>query len=358
MKSRVWPPPAARAVTAVAPSMLLAAWLAVVPAVMLSGCGDKPSAQAAPAGDAGPIAAPAGSRTPAAPIAATPTNAETSPPAAAAAGAGGGQNDPKADPFANVDPNASDVLRRILSVDEKARTARRKGVAAVPAGSTAPVASSPAPSATAFKGAAAAAPAGTAAVVGAPGAAPAGLTGSPGSAAVVPAGAAGAAGGTAAVTPASPSPSSTVAASPAPARPADPLAARDGAAQSASQTAGAPANASIGSTSPATNAATAPGPLALASPAAASRAAPPQLKAIARPDPVFPREALRDGVASGRVVAQLSVAPDGRVTDVRIVESVPAKVFDLAARRALQSWRFEPIREPVTAQVELLFRSE
>jgi protein TonB len=95
-------------------------------------------------------------------------------------------------------------------------------------------------------------------------------------------------------------------------------------------------------------------------PVAAPVVAPPQplvrkeYKAAYRVDPVFPRQAQRDGI-SGRVVAHVVVAPSGSVTEVRIIQSQPARVFDREVIRALSQWRFNP--EPVgfIGEYEIVF---
>ena len=99
-----------------------------------------------------------------------------------------------------------------------------------------------------------------------------------------------------------------------------------------------------------------PGPPPVAQP----QVAPPQpavrreYKAAYRVDPVFPRQAQRDGI-SGRVVAHVVVAPSGAVTEVRIISAAPPRVFDREVIRALSQWRFNP--EPVgfIGEYEIVF---
>ena len=95
-------------------------------------------------------------------------------------------------------------------------------------------------------------------------------------------------------------------------------------------------------------------------PVAAPQVAPPQpairreYKASYRVDPVFPRQAQKDGI-SGRVVAHVYVAPAGNVTDVKIVSAQPPRVFDREVIRALSQWKFNP--EPVgfIGEYEIVF---
>ena len=95
-------------------------------------------------------------------------------------------------------------------------------------------------------------------------------------------------------------------------------------------------------------------------PVAAPVVAPPQpavrreYKAAYRVDPVYPRQAQRDGT-SGRVVAHVVVQPNGSVTEVRIISANPPRVFDREVIRALSQWKFNP--EPVgfIGEYEIVF---
>jgi protein TonB len=62
---------------------------------------------------------------------------------------------------------------------------------------------------------------------------------------------------------------------------------------------------------------------------------------IKRVEPVYPREAIRAGVASGRVQCKLQIDEKGNVLDVMIQESSPPRVFDREVVRALSQWKFE-----------------
>ncbi len=78
-----------------------------------------------------------------------------------------------------------------------------------------------------------------------------------------------------------------------------------------------------------------------------------EFKAAYRVDPQFPREALRQNI-SGRVVAHVYVAPNGGVTDVKIIHST-SRIFDREVVRALSQWKFNP--EPVgfIGEYEIVF---
>ena len=102
-------------------------------------------------------------------------------------------------------------------------------------------------------------------------------------------------------------------------------------------------------------------PVAPPPPVAPVVAAPPpqplvrkEYKASYRVEPAFPRQAQRDGV-SGRVVAHVVVSPSGTVSEVRIIQSQPPRVFDREVQRALSQWRFNP--EPVgfIGEYEIVF---
>jgi protein TonB len=76
---------------------------------------------------------------------------------------------------------------------------------------------------------------------------------------------------------------------------------------------------------------------------------------IAGADPTYPREAIRAGVASGRVVARLKIDEKGNVTDIEIVVSEPPRVFDKVVRAALEEWKFKAEGEKYVGEVEVNF---
>lgn len=104
-----------------------------------------------------------------------------------------------------------------------------------------------------------------------------------------------------------------------------------------------------------------PGPPPKAAPPAPTQA--PAVRKNVKPvgdivRPVFPRQAIRDGVQSGTVVAHLVIRPDGSVSEVRIISAKPPRIFDREVQRALSQWRFAP--EPVgfVGEVEIEFKLE
>ena len=60
--------------------------------------------------------------------------------------------------------------------------------------------------------------------------------------------------------------------------------------------------------------------------------------------PVYPDSARRRGI-EGYVKLAFTITADGKVENVRVVESSPARVFDREARRAALRWRFAPRSE-------------
>ena len=76
---------------------------------------------------------------------------------------------------------------------------------------------------------------------------------------------------------------------------------------------------------------------------------------IERVEPVYPREAIKDNIASGKVVARLQVDEKGLVTSVTIVEANPRRVFDREVIKALSQWKFKPEGDRYIAEIEISF---
>jgi protein TonB len=76
---------------------------------------------------------------------------------------------------------------------------------------------------------------------------------------------------------------------------------------------------------------------------------------ISRVNPEYPGEAIRKNISSGRVVARLNIDEKGNVTEVKIIESKPPRVFDRAVTEALAQWKFEADGEKYVGEVEVNF---
>lgn len=83
---------------------------------------------------------------------------------------------------------------------------------------------------------------------------------------------------------------------------------------------------------------------------------PPATTIVARVPPEFPRAAVIEGIAAGTVKARLRINAQGGVTDVAILAADPPRVFDRAAVRALENWKFNPGAANRTYDVEIAFK--
>jgi protein TonB len=78
-------------------------------------------------------------------------------------------------------------------------------------------------------------------------------------------------------------------------------------------------------------------------------------RAVRRTVPVFPNEAIKAGIKTGRVLARITIDADGRVSDSQIVNARPPGYFEKESQRALSAWRYEAPGRATTTEVELLF---
>jgi protein TonB len=83
-------------------------------------------------------------------------------------------------------------------------------------------------------------------------------------------------------------------------------------------------------------------------------------KVIKKVPPEFPDEAVRKKVTDGVLKAKLSIDGSGAVTDVQIVEALPAKarVFNESAVSALSKWKFEATGKADSVEIKLVFAQE
>lgn len=75
----------------------------------------------------------------------------------------------------------------------------------------------------------------------------------------------------------------------------------------------------------------------------------PVLDLVEGAQPAYPPAAREAGI-EGEVTLVYTVTAEGRVTDLRVLQSEPPGVFDQAALDAVRTWRYRPLRsggEPV-----------
>ncbi len=75
---------------------------------------------------------------------------------------------------------------------------------------------------------------------------------------------------------------------------------------------------------------------------------------LSAPSPRYPMEALRANT-SGTVVVEITIGGDGDVTNARVVEATPPRVFDRAALTAVKRWKFEPTGATSTTRRTIAF---
>lgn len=71
--------------------------------------------------------------------------------------------------------------------------------------------------------------------------------------------------------------------------------------------------------------------------------------------PKYPLTAYQNKL-TGQVELAFTVAKDGSVKNIKVVNAQPSGVFDQAAIRAIQQWTFEPVSHEVKAQQTLQFK--
>lgn len=92
-----------------------------------------------------------------------------------------------------------------------------------------------------------------------------------------------------------------------------------------------------------------PPPAVVAAPASSG-----ERRILSAPPPRYPMDALRANT-SGQVVVEISIGGDGEVTDARVVQATPARVFDRAALTAVKRWKFEPTGANSTTRRTIAF---
>ena len=121
----------------------------------------------------------------------------------------------------------------------------------------------------------------------------------------------------------------------------------------------------VANTAPAITATTAAPPVephVIQAPVVAPPAPPPKpavrrgVTRIAGDNPDYPKAAIKEGIAKGRVVARLNIDEKGNVTEVTIFSADPPRYFDRAVILALKDWKFASDGEKYVAEVELNFK--
>ncbi len=72
----------------------------------------------------------------------------------------------------------------------------------------------------------------------------------------------------------------------------------------------------------------------------------------------YPKEARRKGIDKGHVVAHLYIDEKGNVSEVKIIEANPPRVFDRDVIDWLRQWRFQGEGEKYIGEVEFTFKLE
>jgi periplasmic protein TonB len=100
-----------------------------------------------------------------------------------------------------------------------------------------------------------------------------------------------------------------------------------------------------------------PATVAAAAPTARpTQDATPAISVVAREQPEFPRDALRQGVEAGTVRARLTIGANGDVTKVTVLQAQPPRVFDRAVTSSLSRWKFNPGAEGRSYETEVSFK--
>ncbi len=90
-----------------------------------------------------------------------------------------------------------------------------------------------------------------------------------------------------------------------------------------------------------------------------------EARPIIRINPKYPMEAAQSGI-QGWVQLIFSINEIGEVTDIRILDSQPKRIFDQAAKQALRKWKYEAkkeggkaiVQENITVQLDFSLENE
>jgi TonB family protein len=78
-------------------------------------------------------------------------------------------------------------------------------------------------------------------------------------------------------------------------------------------------------------------------------------KPVDQPQAVYPTRAL-EAEREGIVRMKVTIAPDGSVTDVVVMQAQPPGWFEQSAVSAVRRWRYQPPGRTIETQVEIEFR--
>ena len=76
------------------------------------------------------------------------------------------------------------------------------------------------------------------------------------------------------------------------------------------------------------------------------------------PDPLYPRRAQKRGI-EGSVKVGFTIKPDGSISDIVVLESEPAGIFDNITRKTVARWKYKPQilnGKPTARAVERIIR--
>jgi periplasmic protein TonB len=82
----------------------------------------------------------------------------------------------------------------------------------------------------------------------------------------------------------------------------------------------------------------------------------PVVSVVAREQPEFPRDAIRQGIEGGTVRARLTIGTNGDVTKVTVLQAQPPRVFDRAVTTSLSRWKFNPGADNRSYDTEISFK--
>ncbi|MFZ6754605.1 energy transducer TonB [Undibacterium sp. Dicai25W] len=80
------------------------------------------------------------------------------------------------------------------------------------------------------------------------------------------------------------------------------------------------------------------------------------LKTIASSQPKYPSTAARAGITEGKVSARIHIEPDGKVSQVEILNARPKRYFEQEVIATVSQWKYAPITKAQTTVLEFTFK--